>query len=156
MAKIQRSKRPKLTYREVENQVFLRTGIPREMVRAAISSYCEIIQESLIGQVEVPLYKLGYFTIKQMKPKQMKQYFAIASNYGEMMDLDGYQKPIFRVNSYFAHNMKEATLWKFGEENPMLELFDWDDGMDDEEENDNVESDGFDDDDEVDEDGTDE
>lgn len=150
MAKIQRSKRPKLTYREVENQIFLRTGIPREMVRAAISSYCEIIQEALIGQVEVPLYKLGYFTIKQMKPKQMKQYFEIASNYGEMIDLDGYQRPIFRVNSYFAHNLKEATLWRIGEENPMLELFDWDDGMDD----DDIEPDEIDD--EVEEDVVDE
>lgn len=142
MAKIQRSKRPKLTYREIENQIFLRTGIPREMVRAAISSYCEIIQEALIGQVEVPLYKLGYFTIKQMKPKEMKQQFEIAHNYGEIVKLDGYQKPIFRVNSYFAHNLKEATLWKFGEENPMLELFDWDDGID---ENDDIELDEIDD-----------
>lgn len=146
MAKIQRSKRPKLTYREVEQQIFLRTGIPREMVRAAISSYCEIIQEALIGQVEVPLYKLGYFTIKQMKPKEMKQYLEASPNYGEMIKLDGYQKPIFRVNSYFAHNLKEATLWKFGEENPMLELFDWDDGMDesDEIDDDEVEEDGAD------------
>lgn len=142
MAKIKRRKRPKLTYREVEQQIFLRTGVPREMVRAAITSYCEIIQESLIGQVEIPLYKLGYFTIKQMKPKTVKQTIPNVYNTGEMIDLDGYQKPIFRVNGYFAHNMKEATLWKVGGENPMLELFNWDDGADEE---DDDELDEFDD-----------
>ncbi len=131
MAKIPRGKRPKLTYREIENQIFLRTGIPREMVRAVVNSYGEIIEESLIGQVEVPFCKLGYFTIKQMKPRQLKQFLSAAANYGELMDLDGYQKTIFRVNTTWAHKQKEATLWKDGEENPMLELFDWDDGADD-------------------------
>lgn len=131
MAKIQRSKRPKLTYREIENQIFLRTGIPREMVRAVVNSYGEIIEESLIGQVEVPFCKLGYFTIKQMKPRQAKQFLSAASNYGELMDLDGYQKTIFRVNTTWARKQKEATLWKDGEENPMLDLFDWNDGADD-------------------------
>lgn len=131
MAKIQRSKRPKLTYREIENQIFLRTGIPREMVRAVVNSYGEIIEESLIGQVEVPFCKLGYFTIKQMKPRRVKQLLSVASNYGELMDLDGYQKTIFRVNTTWAHKQKEATLWKDGEENPMLKLFNWDGGVDD-------------------------
>lgn len=147
MAKIQRSKRPKLTYREIENQIFLRTGIPREMVRAVINSYGEIIEEALIGQVEVPFCKLGYFTIKQMQPKTVRQVLPRAANYGEMIDLDGYQKTIFRTNTVWAGRQKQATLWRIGEENPMLELFDWDDGMDDE--NDDT-------DDEVEEDGTDE
>lgn len=142
MAKIQRSKRPKLTYREIENQIFLRTGIPREMVRAVINSYGEIIEEALIGQVEVPFCKLGYFTIKQMQPKTVRQVLPRVANYGEMIDLDGYQKTIFRTNTVWAGRQKQATLWRMGEENPMLELFDWDDGMDDEEEiddNDEVE-----------------
>lgn len=144
MAKIQRSKRPKLTYREIENQIFLRTGIPREMVRAVINSYGEIIEEALIGQVEVPFCKLGYFTIKQMKPKTVRQGLQRATNYGEMIDLDGYQKTIFRTNTTWAGRQKQATLWPFGEENPMLELFDWDDGTDDDDED--IESDEFEDD----------
>lgn len=146
MAKIQRSKRPKLTYREIENQIFLRTGIPREMVRAVINSYGEIIEEALIGQVEVPFCKLGYFTIKQMQPKTVKQSIPNTYNYGEMIDLDGYQKTIFRVNTVWAGRQKQATLWPFGGENPMLELFDWDDGMDesDEIDDDEVEEDGAD------------
>lgn len=146
MAKIQRSKRPRLTPREVENQIFLRTGIPREMVRAVIKSYGEVVEESLVGQVEVPLSKIGYFTVKQMKPKTVRQAIPTASNFGEMLDLDGYQKTIFRVNSVWAHRQKEATLWPFGGENPMLELFDWDDGTDNVEENDDVEPDEIDDD----------
>lgn len=152
MAKIQRSKRPKLTYREIENQIFLRTGIPREMVRAVINNYGEIIEEALIGQVEVPFCKLGYFTIKQMQPKRMRQSIPNTHNYGEMIDLDGYQKTIFRTNTVWAGRQKQATLWRMGEENPMLELFDWDDGMDNDED---VESDEIDDD-EVEEYGADE
>ena len=55
------SKKPRLTQKEVAYQIFLRTGFPADMVKTTLDIYGEIIQEGLLGQVEVPIPGIGHF-----------------------------------------------------------------------------------------------
>ena len=53
------SKKPRLTQKEVAYQIFLRTGFPPDMVKTTLDIYGEIVQEGLLGQVEVPIPELA-------------------------------------------------------------------------------------------------
>lgn len=120
-------KKPRLTYREIADQIFKMTGLDKEIVKAVMDAYAEITEEALLGQVEVPFGKLGYFSYKQISPMEnYVPWHPHEGRYGEPYNRDGYQKSCFRFNAVWAGRQKEATRWPFGEENPMLELLDLD------------------------------
>lgn len=63
------SKKPRLTQKEVAYQIFLRTGLQADIIKSVLDIYGEIIQEGLLGQVEVPIPGIGYLSWKQVAPR---------------------------------------------------------------------------------------
>lgn len=120
-------KKPRLTYREIADQIFKMTGLDKEIVKAVMDAYAELTEEALLGQVEVPFGKLGYFSYKQIAPKENHvDWLPLEKRFSDPQNKDGYQKSWFRFNGAWANRQREATRWPFGEENPMLELLDLD------------------------------
>lgn len=130
------SKKPRLTQKEVAYQIFLRTGFPVDMVKTTLDIYGEIIQEGLLGQVEVPIPGIGHFGWKQINPRSnVRRWNPKEKCYTEPQDIQGFQKTVLRLSSKWSAKQKEATLFDVGEENPAntsLVNYDEDDEIDDE------------------------
>ena len=62
--------KPRLTYREIETQIFKRSGIPIEFIRMTMNLWAEIAEEGLLGGMEVPVGNFGFLTWKQIQPKK--------------------------------------------------------------------------------------
>ena len=115
------SKKPRLTYREIADQIFKRSGIPFEMIKTVMDLYGEITEEALLGDVEVPFGRLGYFTWKQIMPRpDVTTWNPQECKYNEPQDVPGFQKTVFRVGSKWAKALKDASRFELGEKNPML------------------------------------
>ena len=113
--------KPKLTYREIETQIFKRSGIPIEFIRKVMTLWSEIAEEGLCGGVEVPVGNFGYLTWKQIQPKKdVAIWSMIKQCYSEPQDTPGYCKANFRFGARWKQKFKEATRFEFGEVNPML------------------------------------
>lgn len=114
------SKKPTLTYREVADQIFKRSGIPLEMIKTVMDLYAEITEEALLGNVEVPFGRIGYFSWKQITPRQdVVTWNPTEQRYNEPQDIPGFQKTVLRVGSNWAKVLKDASRFELGEENPM-------------------------------------
>lgn len=114
------SKKPSLTYREVADQIFKRSGIPLEMIKTVMDLYAEITEESLLGNVEVPFGRIGYFSWKQINPRaDVVTWNPQEHKYNEPMDIPGFQKTVLRVGSNWAKVLKDASRFELGEANPM-------------------------------------
>ena len=114
-------KKPKLTYREVANQIFLRTGIPPEIIKTVMDVYADITEEALLGAVEVPFGRIGHFSWKQIRPRaNVATWDAWNRCYTEPHDVPGFQKTVFRVGAKWASILKEASYYELGQPNPML------------------------------------
>ena len=113
------SKKPRLTQKEVAYQIFLRTGFPADMVKTTLDIYGEIVQEGLLGQVEVPISGIGHFGWKQINPRSnVRRWNPKEQCYTEPQDIQGFQKTVLRLSSKWSAKQKEATLFDVGEENP--------------------------------------
>ena len=114
------SKKPSLTYREVADQIFKRSGIPLEMIKTVMDLYAEITEEALLGNVEVPFGRIGYFSWKQINPRaDVVTWNPQEHKYNEPMDIPGFQKTVLRVGSNWAKVLKDASRFELGEDNPM-------------------------------------
>lgn len=114
------SKKPSLTYREVADQIFKRSGIPLEIIKTVMDLYAEITEEALLGNVEVPFGRIGYFSWKQITPRpNVVTWNPSESRYNDPMDVPGFQKTVLRVGSKWAKILKDASRFELGEENPM-------------------------------------
>ena len=114
------AKKPALTYREVADQIFKRSGIPLEMIKTVMDLYAEITEEALLGNVEVPFGRIGYFSWKQINPRaEVVTWNPQEHKYNEPMDIPGFQKTVLRVGSNWAKVLKDASRFELGEENPM-------------------------------------
>lgn len=114
------SKKPSLTYREVADQIFKRSGIPLEMIKTVMDLYAEITEEALLGNVEVPFGRIGYFSWKQINPRSnVVTWNPQEHKYNEPMDIPGFQKTVLRVGSKWAKALKDASSFELGEDNPM-------------------------------------
>ena len=81
-------KKPTLTYREVADQIFKRSGIPLEMIKTVMDLYAEITEEALLGNVEVPFGRIGYFSWKQIMPrKDVVTWNPTEQRYNEPQDI---------------------------------------------------------------------
>lgn len=115
------SKKPSLTYREVADQIFKRSGIPLEMIKTVMDLYAEVTEEALLGNVEVPFGRIGFFSWKQIMPKaDVTVWNPKERRFDEHRDFPGYQKTMFRVSKNWTETLKEASAFGPGEENPML------------------------------------
>lgn len=115
------SKKPRLTYREVADQIFKRSGIPLELIKTVMDLYEEITEEALLGDVEVPFGRLGHFSWKQIMPRpNVVTWNPTELRYNEPQDIPGFQKTVFRVGANWAKVLKDASRFELGEENPML------------------------------------
>ena len=113
------SKKPRLTQKEVAYQIFLRTGFTADMVKTTLDIYGEIVQEGLLGQVEVPIPGIGHFGWKQINPRSKgRRWNPKEQCYTEPQDIQGFQKTVLRLSSKWSAKQKEATLFDVGEENP--------------------------------------
>lgn len=114
------SKKPSLTHREVADQIFKRSGIPLEMIKTVMDLYAEITEEALLGNVEVPFGRIGYFSWKQINPRpNVVTWNPQEHKYNEPMDIPGFQKTVLRVGSKWARVLKDASYFELGEDNPM-------------------------------------
>lgn len=111
-----RRKKPLLSQTEVIDQIYHRTGIPRDTIHKILESYREILIDCLLMGVEVSIRGLGTFTYKDNKPKKYtirmdtKHHKA-----GDVIDCPGYWIPFFRPTNAMREKMKELT--KYGEVN---------------------------------------
>lgn len=130
------SKKPRLTQKEVAYQIFLRTGLQADIIKSVLDIYGEIIQEGLLGQVEIPIPGIGHLSWKQVAPRaDVRRWNPKEKCYTEPKDVPGFQKTVLRLSSRWAEKQKEATLFDVGEENPAdtsLVNYDEDDEIDDE------------------------
>ena len=114
------AKKPTLTYREVADQIFKRSGIPLEMIKTVMDLYAEITEEALLGNVEVPFGRIGFFSWKQINPRaDVVTWNPQEHKYNEPMDIPGFQKTVLRVVSNWAKVLKDASRFELGEDNPM-------------------------------------
>lgn len=114
------AKKPTLTNREIADQIFKRSGIPLEMIKTVMSLYAEITEEALLGNVEVPFGRIGYFGWRQIMPKEeVVTWNPKKLQYNKPQNTPGFQKTVFRVGSAWAKVLKEASRFELGEENPM-------------------------------------
>ena len=114
------AKKPTLTYREVADQIFKRSGIPLEMIKTVMDLYAEITEEALLGNVEVPFGRIGFFSWKQINPRaDVVTWNPQEHKYNEPMDIPGFQKTVLRVGSNWAKVLKDASRFELGEDNPM-------------------------------------
>lgn len=114
-------KKPKLTYREVANQIFQRTGIPLEIIKTVMDVYADVAEEALLGAVEVPFGRIGHFSWKQIRPRaNVATWDAWNRCYTEPHDIPGFQKTVLRVGAKWASILKEASYYELGQLNPML------------------------------------
>lgn len=115
------AKKPRLTLKEIANQIFIRTGFPKAVIKTIMDEYAEITEEALLGQVEVPFGRIGYFSWKQINPREnVVTYDAYNHCYREPQDVPGFQKTVFKTNRTWAGRIKEATLFGLDEENPAI------------------------------------
>lgn len=113
--------KPRLTYREIETQIFKRSGIPVEFIRMTMNLWTEIAEEGLLGGMEVPVGNFGFLTWKQIQPKKDVAIWSMTKQcYSEPQDTPGYCKANFRFSSNWKQKLKEATRFEFGETNPAL------------------------------------
>lgn len=113
------AKKPRLTINEIINQIFIRTGFPKAVIKNVMEVYAEIAEEALLGQVEVPFGKIGYFSWKQIHPrKDVVRYDAFNHCYKDPQDVPGYQRTVFKINRGWADRIKKVTLFGADEENP--------------------------------------
>lgn len=114
-------KKPKLTYREVANQIFQRTGIPLEIIKTVMDVYADVAEEALLGAVEVPFGRIGHFSWKQIRPRaNVATWDAWNRCYTEPHDIPGFQKTVLRVGAKWASILKEVSYYELGQPNPML------------------------------------
>lgn len=115
------SKKPSLTYREVADQIFKRSGIPLEMIKTVMDLYAEVTEEALLGNVEVPFGRIGFFSWKQINPRSdVVTWNPKEQRYNEPEDIPGFQKTVLRVGSNWAKVLKDASRFELGEKNPMM------------------------------------
>lgn len=113
--------KPRLTYREIEAQIFKRSGIPIEFIRMTMNLWAEIAEEGLFGGMEVPVGNFGFLTWKQIQPKKDVAIWSMTKQcYSEPQDTPGYCKANFRFGSKWKQKLKETTRFELGEVNPML------------------------------------
>lgn len=114
------SKKPKLTYREIADQIYKRTGFPLEVIKSTMDAYYEITEEALLGQVEVPFGRIGCFSWRQVEPRKGVVTWNFQSkDYNKPTNLPGFQKTVFKVGTVWASYLKNATLFNMGEKNPV-------------------------------------
>lgn len=131
--------KPRLTYREIEAQIFKRSGIPIEFIRMVMNLWDEVTEEGMYGGMEVPVGQYGFLTWKQIQPKKNVALWNMRKKcYDEPQDTPGYCKANFRFSTKWKQKLKEATRFELGEVNPMLFGME-DDCQDDEEIDEEVE-----------------
>nr|DAZ76666.1 MAG TPA: Bacterial DNA-binding protein [Caudoviricetes sp.] len=112
--------KPRLTYREIETQIFKRSGIPVEFIRMTMNLWAEIAEEGLLGGMEVPVGNFGFITWKQKPPKENVALWNMQKKcYGEPQDIPGYCKANFRFGSNWKQKLKNASMYEKGQPNPM-------------------------------------
>lgn len=113
-------KKPKLTLRETMKQISDRTGATFAMTQAFMNVYDDIIKESLLGQVEVPIGTVCTLTWMQVNPRENVQTWdPWKKEMTEPHNVPGFQKTNVRVSRAWARQLKELTLFEVGEENPV-------------------------------------
>lgn len=118
-------KKPRLTRREIMNQISNRTGATFAMTKIFMNCFDEIVQTALLGQVEVPIGGVGALTWMQIMPREnVTTWDAWNRSYSEPHDVPGFQKTNFKVNRNWATKLKKATLFEMGEENPVPITYD--------------------------------
>ena len=109
-------KRIKLTSAELYKEVEKRSGVTAQLVSIALQHYADIIFESVAAGVEVPFYKLGYFSFKDMSPRFLKA----RENWNGVMAVDhwsnGYRTLVFRPSPTTREKMKELVNFPHEEE----------------------------------------
>lgn len=142
------SKKPRLTQKEVAYQIFLRTGFPADMIKTTLDIYGEIVQEGLLGQVEIPIPGIGHFSWKQINPRSnVRRWNPQEHCYTEPQDIQGFQKTVLRLSSKWSAKQKAATLFDIGEENPAnTNLVSYDENDEIDNENDKIDGEDADDD----------
>lgn len=116
--------RPKLTQKEIEQQIFERTCVPHELITIVLKSFFEVTEEALIGNVEVPFGRLGWFSWKQINPRENVVLWDYKNKcYKEPQNIDGYQKTVFRTGTAWSKRLKEISTFAINELNPMGTTF---------------------------------
>lgn len=118
------SGRPKLTQKEIEQQIFERTCVPHELITIVLRSFFEVAEEALIGNVEVPFGRLGWFSWKQINPRKNVTVWDFKNKcYKEGQNVDGFQKTVFRTGTAWSKKLKEMSTFALNEPNPMGATF---------------------------------
>lgn len=101
-------------------QISDRTGATFAMTQAFMNVYDDIIKESLLGQVEVPIGTVCTLTWMQVNPRENVQTWdPWKKEMTEPHNVPGFQKTNVRVSRAWARQLKELTLFEVGEENPV-------------------------------------
>ena len=113
-------KKPRLTHEDVIREIYNRTGFPVNGIYQVLGCYNDIVKESLLEEVEIPFGDIGFFSWKQINPRQdATVYNPKYRIYEEHRDIPGFRKTVMRINPKWHNTLKEATLdepWAEGNE----------------------------------------
>lgn len=113
------NKKPRLTPNEVNKAISYRTGLPVSMIKTVVDAYVEIAKECLLGQVEVSFGNMLSFTWKQINPREnVRTYNHQKKDFDPPHAVPGFQRTGIRVNKNWGDQLKEATKFELGEDNP--------------------------------------
>lgn len=115
--KMKKIRKPRMRTQMVYDEVAERTNLPSGTVERVMEAYREIIEESLINMVEVPLGTIGLFSFNVVPPHEHVEWKGFYSKQKVVYfknNSDGYIDIKWRFGKNFKKRMKEKTKIPYG------------------------------------------
>lgn len=103
-------KKPQLNFSESVIEIYNRTGIPANTIFLVLSTFVEIVKESLINEVEVVFGDIGYFTWRFSPRKENKEFRCFKTGMKIVKDIPAYNKLCFRQKKSWREKFKNETM----------------------------------------------
>ena len=104
-------KKPRLTHEDIIREIYNRSGLPITGIYQVLGCYNDIVKEALLNEVEAPFGDIGFFSWKQINPREDVSVFNPRyQTYDEHRNMPGFRKTVMRINQKWHDTLKEATL----------------------------------------------
>ena len=109
-------KYPRLSKKELQDEIYERTGFPVDTIRKIVGAYTDIISETIMAGVEVPIRGLGVLTFKELKPRNLRMNVkTLKHDIGDIIRVKGYRYPVLRLKQGLREEMRKKTEWDWDE-----------------------------------------
>lgn len=106
------AKYPKLTHKEINDEVVKRTGQSNQLVGNVIRAYRDVLREALINGVEVTMPELCTLTFRDHPPRPAGEYWdGYTKTRHYFPDRQGYYALIVKPNDTVKQKIKAGTIY---------------------------------------------